>query len=221
MEELWKDIKGYENFYQVSNLGRIKSLTGFNRGGYYKRDKILNQYITTTGYKRVDLTSNKKTKMYKVHRLIAQAFIPNSQHKKQINHINGNKLDNRIENLEWCTARENIIHAYDTGLNNRVVNISEQDINNIIDMYIKKEYSLKEISKKFKISFSRAKRLLEVRNIKIKRYNYNLEQFDFKNEIKNKTRKDLAKQIGCSRTTINLFLKKRGIKKYEQSNFNG
>lgn len=111
-KEIWKDIDGYEGLYQVSNLGNVKSLT--NRSNH-KEEKILK--LNTNGkYYLVNICKNTKKKTLLIHRLVAKAFIDNPNNLPQINHINGNKLDNRVENLEWCTCRENIIHSIKTGL---------------------------------------------------------------------------------------------------------
>ena len=109
MEEIWKDIKEYEGLYQVSNLGRIKSLP---RNGTVQVVKILNPCKDTYGYLRIKLSKNNKAKKYQVHRLVAQAFIPNPENKPQVNHLDGNKLNNYYKNLEWCTNGENQIHSY-------------------------------------------------------------------------------------------------------------
>lgn len=116
MEEIWKDIQGYEGLYQVSNLGRVKSLARLDTRGQRVSEKILKLGKHRAGYFRVNLYKNGKMKQYLVHRLVALAFIPNPENKEQVNHIDGNKQNNVIENLEWCTHSENIQHAYRTGL---------------------------------------------------------------------------------------------------------
>ena len=113
MEEIWKDIEGYEGLYQVSNFGRVKSLDRvvFSKrwGGLYMHIKefIMLPQKTQTGYLRLELYKEGKSKKHKVHRLVAQAFIPNPENKPQVDHINGLKTDNRAENLRWSTAEEN------------------------------------------------------------------------------------------------------------------
>lgn len=114
MKEIWKDIPNYENFYQASNYGRIKSVEKMVWNGYqfWKREeKILKLTRDKKGYLNVGLSKNGKFKRCKVHRLIAKTFIPNLNNLPQINHINGIKTDNRVKNLEWCTNQENCIHA--------------------------------------------------------------------------------------------------------------
>ena len=110
MEEIWRDIEGYEGLYQVSNLGRVKSNYNKNRKTILKNRVNRGRYFTVLLYK------NKRSKNFSVHRLVALTFIPNPENKTQVNHIDGNKLNNRAKNLEWVTASENQIHAYATGL---------------------------------------------------------------------------------------------------------
>lgn len=109
-KEKWKDIVGYEGLYRVSNCGRIKSLP--KQVGFYMRsEKILKNNIDTYGYEYVILSKAGKTKPFLVHRIVAIHFIENCMNKKEVNHIDGNKLNNRVKNLEWCTDTENKKHA--------------------------------------------------------------------------------------------------------------
>lgn len=125
MQELWKDIKGYENIYQISSLGNVKSCN-YNRTGIAR---ILKPIITK-GYLCVGLNIKGQQKKYKIHKLVAEAFIPNPDNKLQINHKNGLKTDNRVENLEWSTAKENLRHALDTGLRTNSTEKQKQSARN-------------------------------------------------------------------------------------------
>ena len=102
-EEIWKPIKEFEGYYEVSNMGRVRSLN-YKRTG---KEKILKNIEDYKGYLEVVLTKNGKRKQFKVHRLVAEAFIPNPENKPCIDHINTVKSDNRVENLRWVTYKEN------------------------------------------------------------------------------------------------------------------
>lgn len=104
MREIWKDVLGYEGLYQVSNLGRVKSLN------HYKA-KIKKATADENGYLRIRLSKKSLQKSFRVHRLVAKAFIPNPDNLPQVNHINEIKDDNRVENLEWCTHDYNVSYG--------------------------------------------------------------------------------------------------------------
>lgn len=119
MKEIWKDIKGYEGLYQISSFGNVKSLDRYiiNKNG--DKQFFSKKYLTqgfSNGYLKVILSKNNKQKTFRVHILVAKAFIPNHKNKLEVNHIDGNKSNNRIDNLEWNTRSENELHAYRNGL---------------------------------------------------------------------------------------------------------
>lgn len=110
--EVWTPIKNYEGLYEVSNLGRIKSLGKFNRNGtsyekFIAREKIRSQSESKFGYMNVVLCKKGKSKTYRVHRLVAEAFIPNCDNKPHVNHKDYNRKNNCAYNLEWVTSKEN------------------------------------------------------------------------------------------------------------------
>lgn len=114
--EIWKDIKGYEGYYQISNLGRVKSLERVDCIGRKVKERILKYKVNKYGYYGVGLNINGHEKHIKVHRLVANAFIKNEIKKKEVNHIDGVKSNNNVSNLEWCNRSENIKHSYLKGL---------------------------------------------------------------------------------------------------------
>lgn len=107
--EIWKDVKGYEGLYKVSNFGNFKNIK-------LLKERKIKGCFDKNGYVISTFVKNKTKKTVKLHRLVASTFISNQLNKPQVNHINGIKDDNRVENLEWCTNSENQKHAHKIGL---------------------------------------------------------------------------------------------------------
>lgn len=147
--EIWKDIQGYKNRYQVSNHGKVRSL---------KRNNILKPEIKNDGYLRVCLYANGKKKHKRINRLVARAFIENQNNKSQVNHKDGNKKNNHVSNLEWMTDKENKKHSVKNGLNaygerNGKSKLKKDDILKIRKK-IKNQESIKLIAIQFNVSIT-------------------------------------------------------------------
>lgn len=152
--EMWRDVVGYEGLYQVSNFGRVKS---FQR----KKEYFLTVDTVNHAYAKVLLSKNGISKTLLVHRLVAVAFIPNPDNKPQVNHKNGNKYDNRVENLEWATCSENTKHAFKNGLakvlrgtDNGAAKLTTEQILEIRSSCIigDKNFGITSLAKKFNVS---------------------------------------------------------------------
>ena len=157
--EVWKDIPGYDGWYQVSNHSRVRS---FRKNGFCDkrliRPKILTGSVKLNGYVKVHLRKGDDSKHISIHRIIAKAFIPNPENKPDINHIDGNPLNNNIHNLEWVTPSENAIHAFENGLRKSMKGeghsnsiLTKGDVFKIHDLYNKGVFK-KKIAKKFGIA---------------------------------------------------------------------
>ena len=152
--EEWCEIDGYNGRYQVSNLGRVKSF-------FDKEARILKANKVAEGYLRVSLRKDSMAKNHYVHRLVAKAFIPNPGNKPQVNHIDGDKTNNRVENLEWMTGEENINHAFKLGLSkiprgskNPSSKLTPDQVREIRRIYVKGSYKfgVVALAKRFKVS---------------------------------------------------------------------
>lgn len=161
--EIFKDILGYEGLYQVSNMGRVKGCERVilmkNGTLRYIEEKIITPKKRPRGYAFVALSKNATKKIHSVHQLVAKTFIKNPKKHKDINHINGNKVDNRVVNLEWVSQYENMQHAIKTGLVNnngsncKTSKLKEQDVI-LIREYSEKGKKLKEISDMFGVTIA-------------------------------------------------------------------
>jgi hypothetical protein len=121
MDEIWLPVNGFEGSYEVSNLGRVRSLDRVVNGRWGKprfyEGKFMAQRSSSTGYALVSLSRpRERQQVATVHRLVAIAFIPNPEGKPQVNHVDGVKTNNNVKNLEWSTNQENVTHAYRIGL---------------------------------------------------------------------------------------------------------
>ena len=130
-----KSIPGYEGIYSINEYGEI--FTTHNRNGV----KHLKQYKKKNGYVQVVLVKNKVKSYVSIHRLVATVFLENDKHYKQVNHKDGNKENNHVSNLEWCSISQNMIHAYKNGLNSRSKPVSQYTKDNV---FIKRYYSTRE-----------------------------------------------------------------------------
>jgi len=179
-DEIWKTIPRFNNEYEVSNTSKIRSVCAIiiraNGWKYTRISKVLKPSFKGTGYFRGAVIVNKKMISYQLHRIIAEAFIPNPESKPQVNHINGIKTDNRIENLEWCTISENQLHAYKLGLHkpkrgedNINSKLTEQDVKEIRSYVLfKKEQGIKrygrdDLAKKYGVSSNYIKDIVSKR----------------------------------------------------------
>ncbi len=163
--ELWKWIKGYEGLYQISNFGRIKS---FPRNGTGKEIKILRPRATKMGYLQICLRKNGVRKSYSIHRLVAEAFIPNPENKPEVNHKFGIKFDCYFENLEWSTKAENNEHSIKMGLpkfgiERDVSKLNSEQVRRIRENYkpYDKKYGVTALAKKFNVGTSTIMRVIQ------------------------------------------------------------
>lgn len=143
-----KHIEGYEWLYSVDEWGRVFS---------HRRNRFIFTSEDSYGYIKVALWKNGKKKTVKVHRLVAKAFIPNPNSLPEINHINGDKSDNRACNLEWVSRRDNVIHAYRTGLvkrNRFNFKLNKEQVKQIRTMYKTNSYTMKELADMFNVSIT-------------------------------------------------------------------
>ena len=145
MRETWKDIKDFEGIYQISTLGRVKRNKRKTRDGRNLKEKYMRPYTDWNGYFKVTLTNKKVTKHFFVHRLVANAFIPNPNDLSQINHKDENKQNNCVDNLEWCTRLYNMNYGstQEKKAKKSRKQVNQYDLNGI---FIKKWNSIKEAS---------------------------------------------------------------------------
>ena len=159
-KEIWLNVIGFENKYQVSNFGRVRSLwRKVNKTDSIIKKEIILKPLKTKSYLFVNLWLNGKNKQQYIHRLVATHFLQNTENKKEVNHIDGNKHNNKVNNLEWASPKENMHHAIknklinNSGESNVTSKLKEKDVLEIREMF-KNGVSRKYISEKYKITYS-------------------------------------------------------------------
>lgn len=156
MVEVWKDIPGYEELYEINNIGKIKTKerTFVDKMGrnYLKKSILCNSNDDGKGYLQIVLTKNGKRKSFKIHKLVAKTFIPNPNNLPQVNHKDENKENNNVDNLEWCTRKYNINYGTRNYrcTRHRLRKINQYNLDNI---FIKKYNSLKEAGEQTNIKY--------------------------------------------------------------------
>lgn len=167
--EIWKPVYGFEDVYEVSNTGRVRSLNrikmNFGTTPLCIIGKILKQQHVTSGYLKVALCKDGKEKTQLVHILVAKHFIPNLLNKKEVNHIDFDKENNRASNLEWATSKENKEHSVRHGVNARGIRHSQAKLTEeqVLEIRRKKEpwvYTIGMICKDYGISKDTVKRIM-------------------------------------------------------------
>ncbi len=196
MNEKWVDVNGFDGLYQVSDHGRVKSFYQWNGWKRVKRKvpKIINGWVQRMDddYKRrcITFTDGETKKTFKLHRVVAEHFIDNTNGYKVINHIDGNPLNNASDNLEWCTQQHNVIHALETGLKKCETYGREDEIASLYESGI----SVREICVEVGASRNAIMRVLNERSTKIRNSGYYINKYgidreelkrDFETEKKN------------------------------------
>lgn len=158
--EVWRDVPGFEGHYQVSDFGSVKSLDRYidhpRIGKIFRKGKVLKQSYASKGYKQVCLSVEGKITTFRVHRLVAMTFLENPKDLETVNHIDGNKENNHVSNLEWCSVSDNLKHAHANGLMGGLAHFNsvlkpEQVYQMMTDYFLKKQV-LREIAEEHEVS---------------------------------------------------------------------
>ena len=164
----YKDIEGYEGIYQISDTGEVWTFK-------HKSPKPLKKRLNADGYVKASLTKDGRMKDYRVHRLVAEAFIPNPENKETVNHIDGDKENNHVANLEWATRSEQNLHSYSLGLKKAILGhensnakLKPDNVKYIRKHYIKgdKEFGAMNLGRKFNIGATSIENIVKGRTYK-------------------------------------------------------
>lgn len=166
MTEEWRDVAGYEGLYQISNYGNVKSVARADTVGRKRKERLLTQTNSSWGYKCVKLCNGETQKTVRVHRLVADAFIPNPDHHPCVNHKDEDKNNNRADNLEWCSWRYNAIYGHRldsvSGENYTKSKLSKDQVIRMKESYIPYDpvYGVTALAKEFGVSLTTARRVI-------------------------------------------------------------
>jgi hypothetical protein len=164
MCEIWKSVEGFENLYEVSNLGNVRRLDAITSNGHFWKGRVLKLRHASNGYITIGLYENGKGHERRVHRLVATAFIPNPKNLPVVNHKDGNKKNNNVDNLEWTTKIENERHSVKIGTTPVGSQTHSAKLNeeNILEIFSMRESGMKQaqIARHFNVNPSRISRIL-------------------------------------------------------------
>jgi DNA-binding MarR family transcriptional regulator len=242
LSEIWKSVKGFEGCYEVSSYGRVRSLDRMilNKNNKYQKanGRILKGKVNKLGYVEVVLyDKNRKASYPLVHRILTQTFISNPDNKPQVNHKNGVKNDNRLENLEWSTIKENIKHALETrltkvGSDRSDSKLTDSQVLEIRELFATKKYSFSELGRMFNVDGSGIGRIVkglkwkhlpvidydfDIDSLERKRRKYTLKLSDsqieevFRMVGSGVSRRKVAEHFGVTHTTINRIIKEKAL----------
>lgn len=219
-EEVWKPIEGFEGLYSISNLGRVKSYYDWNGRERIKKEHFINGWLQKPQKNRKYcrrsirlVNKDGEGHEYKVHRLVAKAFVPNPNNYTVVNHLDFNPLNNRADNLEWTTDRGNFEYSYKAGRHER---FTKEEIEKIIGLY-EQSGNMSFVAKRLGMASKTVSKILKKNNVDIRdprqKYNIDLDELldDFK---KGKSYKELENKYSCSHdilATRKYQFRKRGL----------
>jgi hypothetical protein len=190
-------------------LGRVKSLSRKRKTGKkgILKERFLKLSTNSDGYCHVKLYKDGISKTYKVHRLVVEAFIEKDDTREYVNHIDGDKLNNKLSNLERCTPSENVQHAFDNGLNPTIIDIDKKDFRNLVKAGMYADKMSEVLGCSIRTVRRKARKFGITLNPKPYKKTYKIDDKKLIKDLKKKTQRQIAKEIGCSESLVSLMKK--------------